>query len=117
MAHRLPLWRRGRSRRVARVGLHGERPLEALAPEEERHLLTFEGHVTHLSERDFPLLEHLHVEGRTSAALLMKVGDPAAIAQELSRLAERGYQEVMYTPSGPDVDRELKAFARIGNTG
>lgn len=89
--------------------------LEALAPEEERHLLTFEGHVTHLSERDFPLLEHLDVEGRTSAALMMKVGDPAAIAQELSRLAEMGYQEVMYTPSGPDVARELKAFARIGN--
>src|ERR1700692_4966013 len=30
--------------------------LEALAPEEERHLLTFEGHATHLSERDLQLL-------------------------------------------------------------
>jgi 5,10-methylenetetrahydromethanopterin reductase len=89
--------------------------LEALAPEEERHLLTFEGHVTHLAERDLPLLEHLDVEGRTSAALMMKVGDGAAIRQGLARLAEAGYREVMYTPSGPDVARELKAFARIGN--
>jgi len=88
--------------------------VEALAPEEERHLLTFEGHVTHLSERDFPLLEHRDVEGRTSAALLMKVGDPDAIAREVSRLAGVGYQEVVYTPSGPDVARELTAFARIG---
>ncbi|MGO8770338.1 LLM class flavin-dependent oxidoreductase [Mycobacterium sp.] len=89
--------------------------LEALAPEEERHLLTFEGHVTHLTERDLPLLEHMDVEGRTSAGLMMKVGDAATIRQGLTRLAEAGYREVMYTPSGPDVARELRAFARIGN--
>ena len=89
--------------------------LEALAPEEERHLLTFEGHVTHLSERDLPLLEHLDVEGRTSTVLTMKVGDPSAIKQALARLAEAGHQEVMYNPSGPDVARELEAFARIGS--
>lgn len=88
--------------------------LEALAPEEERHLLTFEGHVTHLSERDLPLLEHLDVEGRTSNVLMMKVGDPSAMRQALARLAEVGHQEVMYNPSGPDVARELEAFARIG---
>jgi 5,10-methylenetetrahydromethanopterin reductase len=90
--------------------------LEALAPEEERHLLTFEGHVTHLAERDLPLLEHLDVEGRTSAALTMKIGDPATIRQGLNRLAEAGYQEVMYTPSGTDVARELKAFAHISDS-
>lgn len=89
--------------------------LEALAPEEERHLLTFEGHVTHLSERDLPLLEHLDVEGRTSNVLMMKVGDPSAMKQALARLAEAGHQEVMYNPSGPDVARELEAFARIGS--
>lgn len=88
--------------------------LEALAPEEERHLLTFEGHATHLCERDVPLLEHLDVEGQTSAALAMSVGDPTSIIERLTRLAEAGYQEVMYTPSGPDIARELTAFARIG---
>jgi len=87
--------------------------LEALVPEDERHLLTFEGHVTHLSERDFPLLEHLDVEGRTSTALMMKVGDPAAIRRALVQLADIGYREVMYTPSGPDLARELEAFAGI----
>lgn len=88
--------------------------VEALAPEEERHLLTFEGHVTHLSQRDVPLLQHLDVEGRTSEALTMSVGDPTLVIERLTRLAEAGYQEVMYTPSGPDVARELTAFARIG---
>ena len=88
--------------------------LEALAREEERHLLTFEGHATHLSERDLPLLEHLDVEGRTSNVLMMKVGDPSAMKQAVARLAEAGHQEVMYNPSGPDVARELEAFARIG---
>jgi 5,10-methylenetetrahydromethanopterin reductase len=89
--------------------------VEALAPEEERHLLTFEGHVTHLSERDLPLLAHLDVEGRTSNVLMMKVGDSAAMKQAVARLAEAGHQEVMYNPSGPDVARELEAFARIGS--
>ncbi|WP_218835940.1 hypothetical protein [Streptomyces sp. Ag82_O1-15] len=32
--------------------------LEELAPEGERHLLTFEGHVTHLPDRDRRLLDH-----------------------------------------------------------
>ena len=87
--------------------------LEALAPEEERHLLTFDGHVTHLSERDRPLLEHLDVEGRTSNVLMMKVGDAAAMEHALAGLAEVGHREVIYNPSGSDVARELKAFARI----
>lgn len=77
--------------------------LEALAPEGERHLLTFEGHVTHLPERDRPLLEHIDLK--------TMVGDPARIGRQLSRLAGAGFHEVIYTPTGPDVARELRAFA------
>lgn len=88
--------------------------LEALAPGGERHLLTFEAHVTHLAERDIPLLEHIDVEGRTSNVLMMKVGDNAFIRDELARLGDAGYREVMYNPSGPDVARELRAFAGAG---
>jgi len=65
--------------------------LEALAPEEERHLLSFEGHVTHLTERDVNLLEHVDVEGRTSNVLMMKVGGAAFIRDELARLGDAGY--------------------------
>jgi len=77
--------------------------LERLAGEGERHLLTFEGHATCLPERDRGLLEH--IDTRTM------VGDPARIRRQLSRLAELGFHEVIYTPSGPDVARELRAFA------
>jgi 5,10-methylenetetrahydromethanopterin reductase len=77
--------------------------LEALASEAERHLLTFEGHVTHLTERDRQLLEHIDVT--------TMVGDPASIATQIERLGAAGFCEVMYTPTGPDVERELRAFA------
>jgi 5,10-methylenetetrahydromethanopterin reductase len=77
--------------------------VERLAPEDERHLLAFEGHVTHLADRDLPLLEHIDVE--------TMVGDAASIGRKIDRLAEAGFCEVMYTPSGPDMDRELRAFA------
>jgi 5,10-methylenetetrahydromethanopterin reductase len=77
--------------------------LESLAPEDERHLLAYEGHVTHLSPRDELLVEHIDPGAM--------VGDAAAIAARVAGLAEAGFAEVMYTPSGPDVGRELRAFA------
>jgi 5,10-methylenetetrahydromethanopterin reductase len=77
--------------------------LEALGPAEERHLHVFEGHVTHLPERDVPLLEH--VDTRTM------VGEAASIRRKLDRLAAAGWSEAMYTPTGPDVERELRTFA------
>ena len=72
-----PMARRLRLRRAAAVdrlpgGKDWRADLESRAPEREWHLSTFEGHATHLTERDRPLL---------------------------------------YTPSGPDVARELRAFA------
>ncbi len=39
------------------------------------------------------------------------VGDPARIGRQLSRLAGMGFREIIYTPTGPDVPRELRAFA------
>ncbi len=77
--------------------------LEALVPEHERHLLTFEGHVTNLPDRDVTLLAHIDDE--------TMVGDASTIGGKVRGLAEAGFAEVMYTPSGPDVRRELRAFA------
>ena len=39
------------------------------------------------------------------------VGDADSIRRKLDRLGEAGFCEVMYTPAGPDVARELRAFA------
>jgi 5,10-methylenetetrahydromethanopterin reductase len=77
--------------------------LETRVPEAERHLLTFEGHVTHLPDRDVPLLAHIDRDAM--------VGDPATIGGKLGQLAQAGFAEVMYTPSGPDIERELRTFA------
>ncbi len=76
--------------------------VEQAAPESERHLLTFEGHVTHLTERDVPLLEHIDVDHI--------IGDRAEIAAQVAKFAAAGHQEVLYTPTGPDVARELRSF-------
>ncbi|HEX4017490.1 MAG TPA: LLM class flavin-dependent oxidoreductase [Frankiaceae bacterium] len=81
--------------------------LESLAPEGERHLLTFEGHVTHLTARDRGLLPHCDMRVITRAL----VGEPESIVSGISGLAAAGYQEVIFAPSGPDVSRELHAFA------
>jgi 5,10-methylenetetrahydromethanopterin reductase len=94
--------------------------LEHIASEEHRHLYTFEGHVTHLAERDRPLLNYLDAEGLNdanavrpgpAAARTTKIGDPASIRNHLAELANAGFREVMYTPSGPNIARELRAFA------
>jgi 5,10-methylenetetrahydromethanopterin reductase len=77
--------------------------LEALAPDGERHLLTFEGHVTHLADRDRQLLDYIDVKTR--------VGDAARIGRQLSRLGDIGFHEIIYAPTGPDVAREIRAFA------
>lgn len=82
--------------------------LEALAPADERHLLTFEGHVTHLTERDRALLEHIDTA--------TMVGDADRMARRVGRLGDAGFREVIYTPTGPDVARELRAFAAVRQT-
>jgi 5,10-methylenetetrahydromethanopterin reductase len=77
--------------------------LEALAPDDERHLLAFEGHVTHLTERDEALLDHIDLK--------TMVGDAESIGRKLIRVAATGHREILYTPSGPDIERELRTFA------
>jgi 5,10-methylenetetrahydromethanopterin reductase len=77
--------------------------LEACSPGGERHLPTFEGHVTRLTDRDRPLLDHIDLK--------TLVGDTARVGRQLGRLAAAGYREIIYTPTGPDVRRELRTFA------
>jgi 5,10-methylenetetrahydromethanopterin reductase len=38
------------------------------------------------------------------------VGDGTRIADRLNRLSDKGFREIIYTPTGPDVGRELRAF-------
>ena len=82
--------------------------LEAVAPPNERHLLTFEGHVTHLPDRDRQLLPHIDTRSM--------VGEPDRIARQLERLGDAGYAEIIYTPTGPDVARELRTMASVSRS-
>lgn len=77
--------------------------LEEVGPAAERHTRTFEGHVTQLPDRDRALLEHIDT--------LTLVGDEARVGRQLARMAAQGYEEIIYTPTGPDVARELRTFA------
>jgi 5,10-methylenetetrahydromethanopterin reductase len=79
------------------------REVEELTADDERHTATFSGHVTELTDRDVRLAEH--IDRRTM------VGDPTRIRRSMAQFADAGFQEVIYTPSGPDLPRELRQFA------
>jgi 5,10-methylenetetrahydromethanopterin reductase len=81
--------------------------VEAERPEGARHLAVHEGHVVTVTERDRPLLD------AAGPALLGTgwTGDRASVRARLELAQERGATEVIYTPAGPDVARELEAFA------
>jgi 5,10-methylenetetrahydromethanopterin reductase len=77
--------------------------VETIGAEGERHLFTHEGHVTHLTERDHELLDHAP-DG------LATVGTADEIRSRVVALAAAGIREIIYTPSGPDVAREMVSF-------
>jgi 5,10-methylenetetrahydromethanopterin reductase len=73
-----------------------------------RHLEVHDGHLAALSRNDEELL--------TRAAPLLAswtmTGTPAGIRARLRALVPAGITEVAYQPMGPDIPRELAAFAR-----
>ena len=81
-----------------------------------RHLAVHDGHLITLGEHDEALLAR-------AAPLLAKwtmTGTPADIGARLRALTEAGITEVAYQPMGPDIPRELAAFAAaagMANTG
>jgi 5,10-methylenetetrahydromethanopterin reductase len=82
--------------------------LEADAPEGQRHLLAHRGHLVEVTERDRPLLD--------AAGDLIQytgmVGNDAQVKAKIDAAGEAGATEILYAPSGPDIPRELRAFAR-----
>jgi 5,10-methylenetetrahydromethanopterin reductase len=81
--------------------------LEAERPESERHLAVHEGHLVTVTERDRPLLdqagERILGTGWT--------GDAASVAARMDAVGAQGISEVVYCAAGPDIGRELEAFA------
>jgi 5,10-methylenetetrahydromethanopterin reductase len=80
--------------------------VDALAPN-RRHLSTHEGHLVGLNDldRDFVTAEFIASHGNALPA--------AAWQERLTKLAREGMTEVVYQPAGPDIPRELSAFAAM----
>ncbi len=87
-------------------GLAWRKAIEAI-PERERHLRAHEGHLTYVNAIDRPV-----VSGELIRAFTFS-GEAAALRERLADLAARGVTEIAYQPKGPDIARELTAFAAM----
>jgi 5,10-methylenetetrahydromethanopterin reductase len=83
--------------------------IESDRPVGERHLAVHEGHLVAVTDRDRPLL------GVAGKALLdgRFSGSASEIASWLEVIGALGVTEVAYNPTGPDIARELQAFASV----
>jgi len=81
--------------------------LESERPAHEQHLIMHEGHLVTVTERDRPLLD---VAGEAILGTGW-TGDAASVAARLDAVGAQGITEVVYCAAGPDIGRELEAFA------
>lgn len=81
--------------------------VNAERPARERHLSVHEGHLVTVTERDTPLIP---VAGERLLGSPF-TGTAAEVAAQLKKVGEAGVTEVAYNPAGPDIARELEAFA------
>ncbi|MGH2686650.1 MAG: LLM class flavin-dependent oxidoreductase [Actinomycetota bacterium] len=80
---------------------------EAVAAE-RRHLAVHEGHLVEANERDALALD----AAPDLAASLTLTGTADDVRARVEALALTGVTELAYQPAGPDIRRELEAFAR-----
>jgi 5,10-methylenetetrahydromethanopterin reductase len=80
--------------------------IEAI-PKRARHLHTHRGHLTFPNEIDRKVLT-----GETIRRYTL-TGEADALRTRIGELAARGVTEIAYQPAGPDIPRELTAFARM----
>ncbi len=80
-------------------------------PEAIRHLATHEGHLVEVSERDRSLLD-----GDLLTAFTW-TGDRSKVKARIEAAEAAGITEILYAPMGPNVARELAAFASAAGIG
>lgn len=86
--------------------------IEAERPPGERHLAVHEGHLVEVTGRD-RLLVSAAGERLLGGPL---TGTPSQVAARLQDFSEAGVSEVVYNPTGSDIERELEAFASAGRS-
>jgi 5,10-methylenetetrahydromethanopterin reductase len=67
-----------------------------------------EDHLVAVTDRDQPLLDGDLLRAFTWTA------PPAELRTRLDAVEAAGVTEILYAPMGPDVPRELHAFAEVG---
>lgn len=77
----------------------------AEVPADKRHLETHRGHLIEVTDLERPLVTPALIERATGT------GTRDEVRAALGRLEARGVQGVLYGPMGPDIPRELAAFA------
>jgi 5,10-methylenetetrahydromethanopterin reductase len=82
--------------------------IDAERPEGQRHLAVHEGHVTDVMPRDRAQLD----AAGPALATTGWVGTAAEVRAKAEAAIAEGAREILYTPAGPDPDREMRAFAR-----
>ena len=76
-------------------------------PIRERHLHTHLGHLTYVNPTDRAVITGDVIRAYTFT------GEAAALRTRIGELERRGVTEVAFQPAGPDIPRELTAFARM----
>lgn len=78
-------------------------------PERTRHLHIHEGHLVAVPEREKALLD-------PGVGAMTFSGNESELQVRMSGLAAAGVRELVYSPSGSDIPRELRAMARVAKT-
>lgn len=77
------------------------------APHSLRHLQIHQGHMMEMNDAD---LAAWRAGGHASVGSVTLSGNAARVRSTVTALARAGATEIMYEPSGPDIDRELETF-------
>jgi 5,10-methylenetetrahydromethanopterin reductase len=74
-------------------------------PEDRRHLETHRGHLIEVTDLERPLVSADLIRATTGS------GTRAEVRRNLDDIEAQGVKGVLYGPMGPDIPRELAAFA------
>jgi 5,10-methylenetetrahydromethanopterin reductase len=83
--------------------------LESRRPEAERHLAVHEGHATTVTDLDRILVD----AAGDGIVGLGWVAEAEGIRTKLEESEAAGSTEIIFAPSGPDIERELRVFAEV----
>ena len=83
--------------------------VEAEVPEGQRHLATWRGHATHMTDRDRDALRAMNEASMYPQ--MVWIGEAEEIRTRAQASEAAGVTDLMYTPGGPDINLEMRRFA------